>query len=248
MPLVLAAAVASDVPLICKNEAEVFAPWPVYANLFPNGASAARRAVMEATYYDMLANNPTMHLLKVTDTATGQIVSTGWWNIWDKPRDQAQLDASREIKTSPDARSLQSCQELSDLISETRQKTMGGRPHIRACPCSWRAPCYFRDDSAKKLGHRPRIPGARRSNADIALGLRQGRAVGLARLSGSFRSWHGPVPAPRLQASWQPCDRSEAMGWRRCLDRWSADQRAWRRGARGRRASPIPSRGGEALP
>ena len=130
IPLSLAAATASDVSAIIKIETEFSASYPVFHYLFPKGVTPIRLASLNDDYQKMLSHDTSAHQLKVTDSATGEIVAVGRWHIYRQPRSDAELERDKERVWSPDARSDEDCQEFSDLLTEARKRVMGGGPHL----------------------------------------------------------------------------------------------------------------------
>ena len=134
MPLLLAAATASDLSAVIEIETQVFASYPVFHYLFPKGVTAIRLASLKDHYLDMIAHDASAHQLKVTDSTTGNSVAVGRWHIYRQPRSESELERDKERVWSPDARSDGDCQEFSDLLTEARKRVMGGRPHLCNVP------------------------------------------------------------------------------------------------------------------
>lgn len=134
MPLSLAAATASDMSAIIKMETEMFASYPVFHYLFPEGVTPVRLASLHDNYQKMFTHDTSAHQLKVTDSNTGDIVAVGRWHIYGQPRSVSELERDQERIWSPDARSEEDCQEFCDLLTEARKEVMGGRPHLCTFP------------------------------------------------------------------------------------------------------------------
>lgn len=114
-----------------KIETETFSSYPVFHYLFPEGVTTIRLASLNDDYQKMLTHDSSAHQLKVTDSATGEIVAVGRWHIYRRPRSESELERDRERIWSPDARSDEDCQEFSDSLTEARKRVMGCRPHLR---------------------------------------------------------------------------------------------------------------------
>lgn len=134
MTLTLAHAGPADVPRITQLETEIFSPWPIYVGLFPNGASLSRRLVVEARYHHLLANDPSTHLLKVSDESTGTIIAAALWNVYTHDRTEEELVRDSQFDWSPDTSSLDACLKYSRQLLDCRKRVIGGKPH---CLLRW---------------------------------------------------------------------------------------------------------------
>lgn len=134
MILILAHATAADVPRIAQLETEIFSPLPFYVALFPHGATLSRKLVVEARYHHLLANDPSTHLLKVTDESTGTIVAAALWSVYAHHRNEKELVRDNGLDWSPDAPSLEVCLKFSRQLLDCRKRVMGGKPY---CLLRW---------------------------------------------------------------------------------------------------------------
>lgn len=134
MTLSLAHATPADVPRTAQLETEIFSAWPIYGVLFPLGATISRKLVVEARYHHLLANDPSTHLLKVTDDSTGTIIAAALWNVYTHDRGEEELARDSQFDWSPDTSSLDACLKYSRQVVDARKRIMGGKPH---CLLRW---------------------------------------------------------------------------------------------------------------
>ncbi|KAK5019453.1 hypothetical protein BJ546DRAFT_955488 [Cryomyces antarcticus] len=130
--LVLSEARSADIPAIAALQTQLSAAFPAEQHSSPHGATSARIA----HYTALLSSSPspstttTTVLLQVVDTAIGQVVASGRWDIYTEGPRAEEKHAAKEFGTwIADRTSEDIWRELQDRLVATRERYMGGRPY-----------------------------------------------------------------------------------------------------------------------
>lgn len=168
--------------------------------------------------------NPQMHVLKIADTASGEIVGYGRWLIPESLgfgtsvpdlSEQAKAAAQDPKAFAPRPMNEALLAAFRGLLNQTRKRhateqDMSQFAHSLVYPAVSGADPV----SARSAGDIACLPGAWNRHGDAQMGHDQGRCMGESHLSRSHGRRISGVHQPRLPACGGGCFRSSAV-WRR---------------------------------
>ncbi|MCJ1293671.1 hypothetical protein MMC34_005226 [Xylographa carneopallida] len=129
MPLLLQPVVEADMERAVDIQARAFSTEPWDQVMFPNGMSAAGKAIMvERARKDF--HNPNVVFMKVVDTdRKDEMISFSRWYIYKQERPNSEWNQLREKKDwGPDANN-EALNEFMAAMDDKRKKLMAGEPH-----------------------------------------------------------------------------------------------------------------------
>ena len=137
MPLIVEHAMESDLPRLMEIQFNAFAREPYHHVLFPGGNNPEARDKAAKRIWKDVQDDPTDNILKCTDTTTGEILTYGKWNVYDKERTKEEYDKHDEVYWC-DGVFKEACEEFLHKVHGMRHKAIGGQRHLCGLnPCWW---------------------------------------------------------------------------------------------------------------
>ena len=132
MPLVVRKLELDDVERLTDIQYAAFAGDPWGRIMFPTIPPMSARGPTIRRYRNLLENDPSVELMKVVDTDTGDIVSFARWEMYyhERPESEYKTEA-KEKREWDEGTNTEATDTLIARVSEFDERILGGKPHIR---------------------------------------------------------------------------------------------------------------------
>ena len=131
MPLQITPASESDIDRLMEIQFAAMAQEPYHHVLFPGPNTPTARAQAGARTLQDWRGDPSEKVLKVIDTASGEIISFGKWNVYTSARPRAEWDQHMEVDWTNDPALKEGAETYLREIHGMRHKYATGQPHLR---------------------------------------------------------------------------------------------------------------------
>lgn len=130
MPFTLSPAEESDCDAIISLQFEACAEDPGFSTIFPLGGTPETIAAFSKTLQNEIRNDPTCHVLKVTDVDSGQLASFAtWYFLPEKSQDQVDAEMLNDEFHMPSDANVEAGRVLITNGVRKRHQIMGGKPY-----------------------------------------------------------------------------------------------------------------------
>lgn len=130
MPFVLAPAKEEDSEALVRLQFEACAEDPGFSVIFPHGGTPESIATFAQQNRDAIQNDPTCHIMKVTDEETGELASfAAWYFLPEKSQDQIDAEMLNDHVDLPSDANKEAGTVLVRNGYRKRHEIMGGKAY-----------------------------------------------------------------------------------------------------------------------
>ena len=147
MALEISPVLPADMPRLMDIQFSAFGDKePYHVALYPGGDSPSLRASAAERMLKEAAEDPTLHMLKCTDPATGTICGFAKWNVYQHERPASEWRKRTDIDWC-EGREKEIAEAFLGATEDMREKIWEGRPHVcklfSFLRCSFYASFFF---------------------------------------------------------------------------------------------------------
>lgn len=130
MPFVLAPATEEDSEAVVRLQFEACAEDPGFAVIFPRGGTLESITTLAQQNRDAVQNDPTCHIMKVTDRETGELASfAAWYFVPEKSQEEVDAEMLNDHIDLPSDANKEAGAVLVRNGHRKRHEVMGGRAY-----------------------------------------------------------------------------------------------------------------------
>ena len=132
MPLIVQKLELHDVERLTDIQYASFTRDPWGRIMFPTTPPMSARGPTIRRYRNQLQNDPSVELVKVVDTETGEMVSFARWEVYYHERPESEYKAeTKEKREWDEGTNTEATDALIARVNEVDERIMGGKPHLR---------------------------------------------------------------------------------------------------------------------